>query len=68
MAIKEEIAAIERLFLDDPAAARVLECVRSGLSGPETQETMGYSKTEYETVMKRIRRRVRRATSRGESR
>jgi DNA-directed RNA polymerase specialized sigma24 family protein len=66
LVIKEELAAIERLFVDDPAALRVLECVRSGLSGPETQETTGYSKTEYETVMKRIRRRVRRTPSRGE--
>jgi len=63
LAIKEELQAIERLFIDDPAAARILECVRDGLSGPETQETTGYSKTEYETVMKRIRRGVRRTTS-----
>lgn len=68
LAIKEEVEAIEQLFADDAAAARVIDCMRRGLSGPQTQEATGYSRTEYETVMKRIRRRVRRAAMRGGSR
>lgn len=68
LAIKQEVEAIEKLFVGDAAAARVIECVRRGLSGPKTQEATGYSKTEYETVMKRIRRRVRRTATRGDNR
>jgi hypothetical protein len=68
LAVRQEIEAIERLFVDDPVAARVLACVQRGLSGPETQAAIGASRTEYETVMRRIRRRVRALASRGASR
>jgi len=67
VAVKQEIEALEKLFADDAAAARVIECVRRGLSGPGVQEATGYSRTQYETVMKRIRRRVRRTALRGET-
>jgi DNA-directed RNA polymerase specialized sigma24 family protein len=65
LAVRQELEAIERLFVDDPAAARVLDCVRRGLSGPETQAATGSSRSEYETVMRRIRRRVRGMAARG---
>lgn len=68
LACKEEVEAIERLFAGDAAAARVLDGLRGGLSGPAIQAATGCSKMEYETIMKRIRRRVRGAASRGESR
>lgn len=65
LAAKQEIEAIERLLADDAAALRLLDCIRRGMSGPETQQATGYSKTEYETVMKRMRRKLRGAGARG---
>jgi DNA-directed RNA polymerase specialized sigma24 family protein len=65
LAAKQEIKAIEKLLAGDAAAVRVLDCIRRGLSGPETQLATGYSRTEYETVMKRIRRKLRRWSSDG---
>jgi len=68
LAIKQDLEAVERLFAADAAALRVIACLRRGLSGPAVQEAIGCSKTEYETIMKRIRRRLRGAEPRGERR
>jgi hypothetical protein len=65
VAVKQEIEALERLFADDGPAARVFDCVRRGLSGSAVLEATGYSRTQYETVMKRIRRRLRHGANRG---
>ena len=65
LAAKQEVEAVERLLAGDAAALRVLGCIRRGMTGPETQQAIGYSKTEYETVMKHMRRKLRGAGARG---
>jgi hypothetical protein len=55
------LAEIDTLFAGDMLATEVLGGMRSGLSGPEIQEVLDLSQTQYETVMKRIRRGIDKA-------
>ena len=49
----QRVERIEQAFKEDNEVSQVIEALRAGLSGPETQELLGISKTEYETRMKR---------------
>ncbi|RME53451.1 MAG: hypothetical protein D6795_05360 [Deltaproteobacteria bacterium] len=50
---------IESLFHDDPLVLAILTHLREGASGPEIQRKLGISQKNFETAMKRMRRKVR---------
>ena len=51
--------ALAKLFADDDDVTLVLEALAQEMTGPEIQDDLGISKTEYETIMKRMRRKAR---------
>jgi hypothetical protein len=51
-----EIEAIRTAFSDDPGALRVLECRADGKTADEIQVELSLTKTEYETINRRILR------------
>lgn len=56
---KQQVEEIERLFADDMVPSLIIQGFREGMSGPEVRTTLELSQTEYDTAMKRIRRKVR---------
>jgi hypothetical protein len=56
---KEEVQRLERLVADDKVVADILSAMRLGTSPSTIRKSLGLSVTEYETAMKRFRRRVR---------
>jgi len=56
---KEEVERLERLVADDTVVADILSAMRVGTSPSTIRKALGLSVTEYETAMKRFRRRVR---------
>jgi hypothetical protein len=52
----EELAAIERLFVDDPLALRILDALGEGLAPEQIRAQLSLTKTEYDSARKRIRR------------
>lgn len=55
-AASQALAAIDRLFADDPAALAVILGLSQGLSAEEIRQRAGLSTTEYESTRKRMRR------------
>jgi RNA polymerase sigma-70 factor (ECF subfamily) len=55
-AASQALAAIDRLFADDPAALVVILGLSQGLSAKEIRRRAGLSETEYESTRKRMRR------------
>ena len=45
-------------FAEDPSALRVIRLQGHGLSASEIRQELGISRTEYDTITKRIRRRI----------
>jgi hypothetical protein len=58
LAAKQEVAAIEQLLADDPLALNIIGGWRAEMTGPEIQEALGLTRTEYETTVKRLRRKI----------
>lgn len=56
---KQEVEEIERLFQDDSIALDIIGGWRSEMTGPDIQEALGISQTEYETRVRRMRRVLR---------
>jgi RNA polymerase sigma-70 factor (ECF subfamily) len=56
VAAAQALAAIDRLFADDPAALAVILGLSQGLSAKEIRHRTGLSETEYESTRKRMRR------------
>ena len=54
---------IEALFVDDPLVLSIIAQLGEGMNGPEIQGNLGISKKNFETAMKRMRRKVRRLLS-----
>lgn len=52
----QALAAIDRLFADDPAALAVILGLSQGLSAGEIRRRTGLSGTEYDSTRKRMRR------------
>jgi DNA-directed RNA polymerase specialized sigma24 family protein len=52
----EELAAIERLFVDDPLALRILDALGEGLAPEQIRTRFSLTRTEYDSARKRIRR------------
>lgn len=63
---KEEVERIEKAVADDKVVAGVLDGMRAELSPSEIRKALRLSVTEYETAVKRLRRRVRPAARHGE--
>ena len=55
-AASQALAAIDRLFADDPAALAVILGLSQGLSAGEIRRRTGLSETDYESTRKRMRR------------
>ena len=55
---RKTLARIEQLFVDDTEVALVIWCLKLGMKGPEIRLDLGISKTEYETIVKRMRRKL----------
>jgi DNA-directed RNA polymerase specialized sigma24 family protein len=58
---REMLHQIETLFAMDALASRVMPLLAEGFTGPEIQETLGLSATDYGTVVKRMRRALEKA-------
>lgn len=55
-AATQALAAIDRLFANDPAALAVILGLSQGLSAEEIRQRAGLSGTDYESTRKRMRR------------
>ncbi len=67
LAAKQEVEAIERLFAEDPQVLEIIGGLRAEMTGPEIQEALNMSKTEYETAIRRMRRGIQRIAFNRES-
>lgn len=56
---RQQVEEIERLFAEDTVASLIIQGLREGMSGPDLRADLELSQTEYDTAMKRIRRKVR---------
>jgi RNA polymerase sigma-70 factor (ECF subfamily) len=56
LAASEALAALVRLFADDPQALQVIEGLGQGMSPEEIRQTYAMSATEYDSTRKRMRR------------
>jgi DNA-directed RNA polymerase specialized sigma24 family protein len=65
-AAQDKLDDLLSLFADDDQALEVLHLRGMGFSASEIQQELGISKTHYETVNKRIRRRVAKHLSEGD--
>ena len=60
LARKEELAEVKTWFSKDPLALNLLIQKAVGMTPSEIQENLGIGSTEYETVLRRIRRTLAR--------
>lgn len=60
-----QLKEIESLFSGDPEVLAVIEGLRAELAGPEIQELLEISETEYWTTIRRMRRTLERHALRG---
>lgn len=57
---EQEVRCLEAAFSDDEGVTELLDAMKAEFtSGPEIQTVLGISPTEYETRMKRLRRKAR---------
>jgi hypothetical protein len=63
---REEVERIEKAVADDKVVAEILIAMRADTPPSMIRETLGLSVSEYETAMKRFRRRVRPSVGRGQ--
>jgi DNA-directed RNA polymerase specialized sigma24 family protein len=58
--VKQQVELIEQAFKDDAEVTQVLEALKAGFEkGQEIQDVLNISPTEYNTRMKRLRRKAR---------
>ena len=67
LAAKEELERIEKAVADDKVVSDILGGLRAEMLAGEIREVLGLSVIEYETAMKRFRRRVRPTAGQGGS-
>lgn len=58
-AAKERVAEIRALLSDDQEVIQVLDLKLQNLTGPEIQERLNLTNTQYESIMKRFLRKAR---------
>jgi DNA-directed RNA polymerase specialized sigma24 family protein len=56
LSAQQELAAIERLFADDPVVLTIIAGLGQGLCAEKIRGAMGISKTDYDSARKRLRR------------
>ena len=56
LSARQEIAAIEGLFADDPVALTIIAGLGDGLSAEQIRIAAGVSKTDYDSARRRMRR------------
>jgi DNA-directed RNA polymerase specialized sigma24 family protein len=56
MAALQELAAIDRLFADDPVVLQIIAGLGEGYSAEQIRLSIGISITEYDSARKRLRR------------
>jgi DNA-directed RNA polymerase specialized sigma24 family protein len=56
MAALQELAAIDRLFADDPVVLQIIAGIGEGLSAEQIRTALGISTTDYDSARKRMRR------------
>lgn len=54
----EQLAEIQRRFADDVEVLLVAEPLSKGFTGPEIQQDLGLTPTQYETIVMRLRRGI----------
>ncbi len=55
----EKVAALKEHFQNEPEVLLVMEGIKEGMSGPEIQKLLELTQTQFETIMRRLRRRAR---------
>jgi RNA polymerase sigma-70 factor (ECF subfamily) len=65
---KQELAAVEALFTEDPEAWAIVMASAEGYSPAEIQNEFDMTPTQYDSARKRIRRRVLRKSGEGPDR
>lgn len=55
---RERLHRVEEAIEDDEGLQDLVDCMRLGLSGPETREMMGWSEHQYRAAVRRLRRRA----------
>ena len=53
---QQQLTAIEKLFVDDPVALRIIAGLSNGLSAEQIRSAEGLSKVDYDSARKRMRR------------
>jgi hypothetical protein len=64
---RERVETIENVFADDPVISLILQGLRQGMTPTKVRAELELSQTEYETAMKRLRRRMRATAGSGAS-
>lgn len=59
LAAKQQIVAIENILHGDYEASLLFESLRYDHNGPEIRENLGWSQNEYETIQRRMLRKIR---------
>lgn len=57
--VRQQLEEIKKLFSEDALVLQIIEGLGCEMSGPEIQEVLNISQKEYETAMKRMRRKIR---------
>lgn len=56
---KQQFEQIQQSVADDSVLAAIVDAMRADTPPPMIRDSLGLSRTEYETALKRLRRRVR---------
>ena len=62
---RAKVKLLEKLFDDDAEALVVMQALKEGMSPQEIQELLELSRTAYETIITRVRRKARKAFPQG---
>jgi RNA polymerase sigma factor (sigma-70 family) len=61
LVFREALQRINDVLADDQEARMILEGFREGLEPPAIRELWGFSQTQYDTIVTRMRRKIKRA-------
>jgi DNA-directed RNA polymerase specialized sigma24 family protein len=61
LVFRETLARIDDVLVDDQEARMIVEGFRDGLEPPGIRELWGFSQTQYDTIVTRMRRKIKRA-------
>jgi hypothetical protein len=61
LVFRETLVRIDEVLADDQEARMIVEGFRDGLDPPGIRELWGFSQTQYDTIVTRMRRKIKRA-------